>query len=341
MSVIDPSASTGSKPRPGGRPFGHRRSARAVVSSSVRRRQDPAETRAQRPNGGAAKRAETAGSLRVLDLQRAAGNRAVAAMVHSVQRCGDVPASSCPCHAVDGEAPTVARAEQSSAPAADPLSGRLLRLATELRALRSYAGSRAAGDGMSAYLSADLSALDALADQVQATATGSDQAAKQAVSGAFGPAFVARAEAEARQRAGTLGDDVVALIPDATAQSVGAAPVQRQVAETLVMVGGGMVATAEAGAPVEVGTGPPGWLAGAFLLVAGAALAGIGIYMASSGNVADTGIMEEARALVAAGKAPDICAALAMLMAATKDSRRKLRIKATQKAQGCRHSRHS
>jgi hypothetical protein len=66
--------------------------------------------------------------------------------------------------------------------------------------------------------------------------------------------------------------------------------------------------------------------------------------MASHGNVADTGVMQQANALIASGQAPDICAALAMLMDATRragDTSQMQKIKATQKAKGCRHSRHS
>lgn len=66
---------------------------------------------------------------------------------------------------------------------------------------------------------------------------------------------------------------------------------------------------------------------------------------AAPGNVSDTGIMEEARALVASGRFPNICAALEALYNAARcgggDSARAERIKRTQKAQGCRGSRHS
>jgi hypothetical protein len=64
-------------------------------------------------------------------------------------------------------------------------------------------------------------------------------------------------------------------------------------------------------------------------------------------NVADTGIMGEVHELIAAataaGAALTICAALEQLMAAAKrarDTARINKIKATQKAKGCRHSRH-
>jgi len=64
-------------------------------------------------------------------------------------------------------------------------------------------------------------------------------------------------------------------------------------------------------------------------------------------NVADTGIMEEVhsaiRAAAAAGAALTICEALSRLMSDAKrsgDNQRVSRIKKTQKAKGCRHSRH-
>jgi hypothetical protein len=66
--------------------------------------------------------------------------------------------------------------------------------------------------------------------------------------------------------------------------------------------------------------------------------------MAAQGNVADTGIMEEVSAMISDGIAGDICEALAILMKQAKqikDKGRIRRIKATQKAKGCRHSRHS
>jgi RHS repeat-associated protein len=80
------------------------------------------------------------------------------------------------------------------------------------------------------------------------------------------------------------------------------------------------------------------------VIVAIILLVAIVILMAANGNQADTGIMGEAQALIAAGLAAGICEALAMLMDAAKracDSARQQRIKKTQKAKGCRHSRHS
>jgi hypothetical protein len=114
--------------------------------------------------------------------------------------------------------------------------------------------------------------------------------------------------------------------------------INRQLGPQLVTVGAGILV---ADAEVAPETGPPGWVVGGVIALAALAVIGVGMLMSSAGNVADTGIMEEARALIAAGKASDICQALAILMAGTSDSARKLKIKATQKAMGCRHSRWS
>ncbi len=81
------------------------------------------------------------------------------------------------------------------------------------------------------------------------------------------------------------------------------------------------------------------------ILAVGVVVATTTVLMApAQGNVADTGIMGEVNALIAAGTAATVCAALELLMAAAKsagDTDRINRIKATQKAKGCRHSRHS
>jgi hypothetical protein len=90
---------------------------------------------------------------------------------------------------------------------------------------------------------------------------------------------------------------------------------------------------------------PPGWVVlGVGVLVA-AALIGTAVLMAAPGNVADTGILDEAQRLIsAAAGSLTMCEALAQLMAAAeraRDTRKIQRIKSTQKAKGCRHSRHS
>lgn len=302
----------------------------------------------------------------LLELQRTAGNRAVTAMMAAtVQRCGSIPPDECSCHRT-GSAPLLQRdIEPGGDPAAPPagssgppthpdLGAKLRGVAADLRALQAFGMARAAADGLSEIAGPELAQLGGVAAQVEATAGSSDEALKSAVLNSFGPAFVAGAEAMAQSKAAEQGENIEGVQPqhESIAQRFAAmsapsgaaaasASVQRQVAETLVLVGGGMVGTAEAAAPVEAATGPPGWIVGATLLVVGAVLVGVGVYMASPGNVADTGIMEEARELVRSGRAADICAALALLMAATTDSQRKLKIKATQKAMGCRHSRQS
>lgn len=236
--------------------------------------------------------------------------------------------------------------------AGSQLGARLRVIAADLRALHAFGMAKAESDGMAEAAGARISGLVGVAAQVEAAAAGDDAGLQSSILNAFGPSFLARAESIVLAQAREQGEDVEGVAPQASAAQRYAAilggpattpgpPLQRQVAETLVLIGGGMVGTAEAAAPVEVASGLPGWIAGAALLVAGAVLIGVGVSMASQGNVADTGIMDEARAMIAAGTAADICAALAILMAGTNDSGRKLKIKATQKAMGCRHSRHS
>lgn len=80
------------------------------------------------------------------------------------------------------------------------------------------------------------------------------------------------------------------------------------------------------------------------ILAVGLVHAGATVLMSKPGNVADTGIMDEVRALIEAAKAATICAALQLLMDAARlagDKKKMQRIKKTQKANGCRHSRHS
>jgi hypothetical protein len=64
--------------------------------------------------------------------------------------------------------------------------------------------------------------------------------------------------------------------------------------------------------------------------------------MTSEGNVADTGILEEAYQLINQGAATSICDALEILMQnarCTTDTDRMKKIKATQKVKGCRRHR--
>jgi hypothetical protein len=62
--------------------------------------------------------------------------------------------------------------------------------------------------------------------------------------------------------------------------------------------------------------------------------------MTAEGNVADTGILEEARGLIQSGLATTICEALDILIKNAKgDSVKIQKIKATQKSEGCRRRR--
>ncbi|MFL6075467.1 MAG: polymorphic toxin type 34 domain-containing protein [Mycobacteriales bacterium] len=310
----------------------------------------PAPARPAAPRGGAD---------RLLALQRLAGNRAVAgALAPVAQRCGATPADVCPCH--DGEAAEpaapVSRDAEDGAAAPPPagagdLAGKLRAVAADLRALHAFGATRAERDGMTEAAQPDLAALLDCAGQVEAAAAG-DPAQQAAVLSGFGPSFVAEAEARAAARARESGADLDDAGEEPVAQryAVRLPPVppgpavQRQVEEALGGAGVFLLGTAEAAAPVEAATGPPGWIVGGLLAVAGVALIGIGVYMASSGNVADTGIMEEVTAMIAAGLAASVCDALAILMDSAKragDTARQQRIKRTQKAKGCRHSRHS
>ena len=85
------------------------------------------------------------------------------------------------------------------------------------------------------------------------------------------------------------------------------------------------------------------WLLGTLAIYTIGAIQGISIQHMSKGgnkNVGDTGIENEARKLIEAGKAASMCDALAILMDAAKgarDTSRQGKIKATQKKFGCRH----
>jgi hypothetical protein len=125
------------------------------------------------------------------------------------------------------------------------------------------------------------------------------------------------------------------------AQVIPAGSMNRQ--EEALAGAGAMILAAEAESLPVTSWNPPGWVVLGVATVVALALIGTAVYMAS--NVADTGIMEEVQRLIeaarAAGTALSICEALAQLMAAAKragDSGRVRRIKATEKAKGCRHS---
>jgi hypothetical protein len=113
----------------------------------------------------------------------------------------------------------------------------------------------------------------------------------------------------------------------------------------VVILGGG---GALIGATLEVlalliGADLLAWLLGTLVIYTIGAVQGISVHHMSKGgnkNVGDTGIENEARKLIEAGKAASMCDALAILMDAAKrarDTSRQGKIKATQKKFGCRH----
>jgi hypothetical protein len=238
-------------------------------------------------------------------------------------------------------------------------------------------GTPSSPPGAAHQRKADLDRLPDVIDRLRAVAHGSDEALKVRVLRGFSPARLAEAERELQQ-----GDNDQVEVVERRTESVATMPlhvsqptddaeieaerlaehvisggtvaprerpleglVHRQGAEALSGAGAALLAfEASGGAEVEAATGPPGWVVGAVIVVAAAALLGAGYLMSQHGrgNVADTGIMQEAQAIVAAGTAATLCAALELLMRAAQaagDSSRQQRIKATQKAKGCRHSR--
>jgi len=114
----------------------------------------------------------------------------------------------------------------------------------------------------------------------------------------------------------------------------------------VVEVGVVVLAGTGVGIPVAVGlqvVDAGAAVGGVLLIVGGTWAIQDGISRMGKGgktNVADTGVVDEANALIRAGKAAGMCAALAQLMDAARRSRdtsKMQKIKATQKAKGCRH----
>jgi len=116
----------------------------------------------------------------------------------------------------------------------------------------------------------------------------------------------------------------------------------RQVGAALAAAGTFILTTEAETAPAGIAGGPPTWaLYAAGAVVAGLLLGTAYILMSKGGkqNVIHTGIEEEARALIAAGTAATMCAALGILMEAAKrssDAKKIKKIIATQKAYDCR-----
>ena len=212
-------------------------------------------------------------------------------------------------------------------------------------------------------------------EQLRAVASGNDEELKLRVLAGFSSQGLKQAEAKLaepnttvrEQRPESVAAKTLAVshpqdAAEVEADRVAQAVVQGSQATVTQTAQGGLVsrqseALAAAGASILVfqaetlpltAWNPPGWVINGLEDLAALTLLGIAMYMAAPGNVADTGILEEVerliQAAIAVGAALTMCAALAQLMAAAeraRDTRRIQRIKATQKAKGCRHSRHS
>jgi RHS repeat-associated protein len=107
----------------------------------------------------------------------------------------------------------------------------------------------------------------------------------------------------------------------------------------LVGVGGLVVSAPAGGELVVLGPLAGGYLGAAlgcgFGAAAGAAVPGW-FAKGGGGNVADSGVEQQARDLVACGQATDMCDALDQLYGSTPPGPQRNKIKATQKAYGCR-----
>jgi Domain of unknown function (DUF4157)/Bacterial toxin 34 len=274
--------------------------------------------------------------------------------------------------AVQREAGDLSRDTPSPTTAAPDASARLLRVIEGIESAYTAAQRDLAEGETDPQVQEYGQTLRTMLERMKAVAGGDDEALKQQVLAGFTAKQIERAEGQAKETAGSApasrpgpaglamkslevgsprdaaeveADKVADLVMSgARVPSILARPrrlgaggiLSRQLGPQLVAAGSGILV---ADAEVAPETGPPGWVVGGVIALAALAVIGVGLLMSSASNVADTGIMEEARTLIAAGKASDICQALAILMATTSDSARKLKIKATQKAMGCRHSR--
>jgi len=107
--------------------------------------------------------------------------------------------------------------------------------------------------------------------------------------------------------------------------------------------GGGLIASTLELLAILIGADLLAWLLGTLAIYTIGEIQTISIQHMSKGgnkNVGDTGVENEARKLIEAGKAATMCDALAILMDAAKrakDTSKQGKIKATQKKHGCRH----
>lgn len=284
----------------------------------------------------------------MLRLQRQVGNAAVARALQR-QGAGATPAAPA----------TVA------GPAADGASEateRLNSLIAKIEHLHADVAARIAAEGPDDEAELQLAAVASGLDQLRAAATSDDDELKHRVLAGFTSERLTQAEQHLAGSSSPPSSEVAAApvgVPSAAPPSVaakrrvtprepqpaGRRNVSRQGAEAVIAAGWALLAADAEAAPAVAAAGPPGWVFGAAVAVVALAVIGTGyVMMASQGNVADTGIVNDANALIAAGLAATMCAALAQLMdvaSRARDTARMGKIKATQKAKGCRHSRHS
>jgi hypothetical protein len=290
----------------------------------------------------------------MLRLQRQVGNAAVA---RAVQRQAAAAAPAAPATAAGtGGAGGTQDTGTSDA------TGRLSSLITKIEHLHADVAARVAADGPDEQAESQLAAVVSVLEQLRVAATSDDDELKLRVLAGFTAARLSQAEQQLAGPASPLSSEAAAeplaapaAAPPSVAakrrglarapQPVGRRNVSRQGAEAVIAAGWALLAADAEAAPAEAAAGPPGWVFGAAVAVVALAVIGTGyVMMASQGNVADTGIVNDANALIAAGLAATMCAALAQLMDAAsraRDTARMGKIKATQKAKGCRHSRHS
>jgi Domain of unknown function (DUF4157)/Bacterial toxin 34 len=258
-------------------------------------------------------------------------------------------------------------------PATSSATQRLLAIIADIEKVKAKAtqtpGEKGAKGGASAEHTKELTDFTA---RLRTVANGSDEQLKLSVLAGFSSEGIQRVEAQAdvnaevreRRSEGIATKSLMVSHPrdaaeieaDRVAQAVAQGSkgtVSQTTSEGMVSRNGGTLVAAgawilatEAEASPATSWNPPGWVVIGVGVVVAAALIGAGVYMAS--NVADSGIMDEVYGLIeaakAAGRALTICEALAQLMAAAKragDSARVNKIKATEKAKGCRHSSYS
>ena len=268
--------------------------------------------------------------------------------------------------------------ESPTSPSAAPqgesgTTERLLAIIADIERVQAKAsqspGDEGTGEGDKTESQKNAEPITDFLERLRAVANGNNEELKLSVLAAFSSEGIRQAESETEVREQSSESvaaksfqvshpqDAAEIEADRVAQAVvhgthatvtqttTDSSVNRQTAEALAGAGAFILATEAESLPVT-SWNPPRWVVLGVATVVAAALIGTAVYMDS--NVADTGIMGEVQGLIeaakAAGRALTICEALAQLMAAAKragDSARVNKIKATEKANGCRHSSYS